>query len=181
MLMRTPSATLFLTETHKHPIVLTLQSQTSIKDITVSIKADFWPHADREKFPLGSFIKGKIMGWARVADGRLKIMWPDGYDVEDLPCLLAPAFMFSIVCSATGGPVVRRGGSHGVPTPGAAAQVPAAKVKVTVPYKIGMLSYEQVWEVEKPDAIVHDWRTAERQKPTPAEQGTTFFGEVPSL
>ena len=121
--------------------MLTLQTQTSVKDIRVSILGDYWPDADREKFPLGVQVLGKIMNWTRVADGKIKIMWPDGYDMEYMSNLLAPAFKFTLVASATGGPVARRGGTHGVPPPGQAAQVPAAKEKVVIPYKIGTLNF----------------------------------------
>ena len=152
-------------DTLQHPVYLTLASQTSVRSIKVGVLGDAWPGADREEFPLGVEVPGSITKWIVTAEGRLTIEWPDGTDNHFLGDLLAPELKFRVISNKDGGPVKRRGGgAHlagavgGAPTP-----IPAAKEKVIIPYKIGSLDFEQVWEVET-DPITVDWRTEPRYK-----------------
>lgn len=160
-------ANLFFAEVYEHPIYQTLASQTSIKDINISVKGAFWPDADRDLFPLDKDIAGKLQRWTNVKDAKIKVNWPDGWDTEDLRVLLMPKYGMKLVSTATGGPVKRKGGAHPTAAPGVAVHIGLVppKVKVEVPYKIGVQEFVQVWEVE-PEPIKKDWRELSREMPT---------------
>ena len=148
-----------------HPVYLTLASQTSVKDIKVGVLADMWPGADRQQFPLGAEVVGKIAKWLVTSEARLRFEWPDGYENMFLGDLLDPAFNFRIIANKDGGPVKRRGGgAHLGGGVGVVTTVPAIKEKVLCAYQIGTLQYQQVWEVETEEITV-DWRTQPRYPP----------------
>ena len=144
---------------------LTLASQTSVKDIKVGVLADIWPDADREEFPLGVEVVGKIAKWLNSGEARLRFEWPDGYENMYLGDLLDPDLKFRVISNKDGGPVKRRGqGAHLGGGVGVVTTVPVAKEKITIPYQIGTLHYEQVWEVET-EPITVDYRSEARYKP----------------
>ena len=153
-------------ETLQHQDYLTLASQTSVKDIKVVVLADLWTTADRDQFPLGSEVGGAIAKWLNCGEARLRVEWPDGYENMFLGDLLAPEFKFRIISNKDGGRVKRRGGGvHLTGGVGATTTIPPPKETVKVPYDIGSLHFEQVWQVET-EPITVDWRTEPRYAPS---------------
>ena len=149
--------------TDEHEITMTLKSQTSVKGVKVTAKGRYWKDADREEFPEDVDVPGTVDRWVSTNDSKLRIEWPDGWDTEYLSYLLAPGVEFKLVSDRNGGAVRRRGAAHvPVHAPGAAA---LAAETVTVPYKIGVLDYEQVWTLCH-EPISEDWRVEPRYEPT---------------
>ena len=103
-------------ELHAHDTYLTLTSQTTVKGIKVGTLGSYWKDADRDKFPEDEEVVGTLARWTNVNDGRLRIDWPDGFDIEDLTALLVPRYNFRLIATATGGVVKRKGVGH--PAPG---------------------------------------------------------------
>ena len=92
---------------------------------------------------LPEWLQGDIKQWQRVASSTLVITWPDGYDTEKLSELLAPAFEFTIVAGANGGPPPRLRGYASAPAANARANVET----VDIQYKIGSVTHTQSWKV----------------------------------
>ena len=108
----------------------------------MKIRREFWRNL--ECFDaLPEFVEGTIVQWTRVAESTLKIDWPDGYDIERLAELLAPAFNFEITANASGGPPPRPRGAAAAAAPTAAADVQVIKIT----YKDGVVEREQSWRV----------------------------------
>ena len=140
--------------TRDHSITQILLSQTSVKDIKVSVKKTFWPNASNLA-DLPDIVPGKITRWTNKSTLSVQMEWPDGTETEHLCEILVPEFDFKLTANANGGPPPRLRTA-----PGAAPQPQPADQNlpgVDVPYKVGSNEYVQNWKE------TGDW--AQEQRP----------------
>ena len=134
-----------ITETEAHEITKILKNQSSIVGVKAKVRREFWrKHPAYESLP--EWVEGTIRQWFRVKESKITFDWPDGFETELLSELLAPAFEFQLIANANGGPPPRLRGAQAPPRPDNDG---TTYEKITIPYKVGVINREQVWEVRR--------------------------------
>ena len=148
-----------------HPYKIIAQFKTP-KDICISVLGDYW-----ERLPelRGRRIYGTIMQFSKKQkpDRSVKVRWEDGWETEHLDQLFHPEVELQFEPYEDGRPAPRLTGRAAAREARAEAHQGPAETFV-VEYEEGSVSKQQVWTVEKPDAITVDQRAGdghEWQKP----------------
>ena len=136
------------------------------KDIRISVKGEYW-----ERLPelRGQRLEGTIMQWAKKEgpDRKLKVLWPDGHDIEHLDMLLHPEVDLQFLRYANGKPAPQLSGRAAAreARDREASQAAAPQEKIVVEYVDGGEPKKQVWTVERPEGITVDQRTEDWVEP----------------
>lgn len=135
------------------------------KDIRISVRGEYW-----ERLPnlQGTRLTGTIVQWIRKEppDRKIKVIWPDGHDIELLNDLFHPDVDLRFERYAddrapprlTGRAAAREARER-------EEQERAHAEQVVIQYIDGGEPKEQVWVVERPEAVTADQRTEEWKKP----------------
>lgn len=130
------------------------------KDIRISVKGEYW-----ERLPelRGRRLEGTVCQWARTGVA-LTVLWEDGRDTEYLDQLFHPEVELQFLPYANGKPAPRLTGRAYAREQREETDA-APKETVTIEYKDGSVTKQQVWTVESPQAIVTDQRQEEFTEP----------------